>query len=316
MEKNNYIKFDGNKVYCNFMYNNSYIKLQAKTEAELIKKIKQRQKYILFSEKEPNKEKRKKKTIEELFRKMLEIKNYGSTTEHKKEIMFNLYFSEIKNKDISEINNSLLLKWRNGVHRFVKIGKIKDNRFNRILEIMRSLLDVVKSLNLFNNNQYDTLILNRIKEDKSVSLKLLNNYITQDELKLFVEGIQLESTFFSTIPQNTFIFMVKFLYYTGLRINEARVVKVEDFIIDRRNDSVYYLLVNKQMLDNSYEIKKTLKINPERKMYLKKEIYKDFTKYFLEYNLKSNDFVFDYTKTGKSITRKVFLNFWLKQSED
>lgn len=44
-------------------------------------------------------------------------------------------------------------------------------------------------------------------------------------------------------------------------------------------------------------------------MYLKKEIYKDFTKYFLEYNLKSNDFVFDYTKTGKSITRKVFLNF-------
>ena len=38
MEKNNYIKFDGNKVYCNFMYNNSYIKFRAKTEAELIKK--------------------------------------------------------------------------------------------------------------------------------------------------------------------------------------------------------------------------------------------------------------------------------------
>lgn len=60
MEKNNYIKFDGNKVYCNFMHNNSYIKFRAKTEAELIKKIKQRQKYILFSEKEPKKEKRRK----------------------------------------------------------------------------------------------------------------------------------------------------------------------------------------------------------------------------------------------------------------
>lgn len=245
---------------------------------------------------------------------MLEIKNYDSTTEHKKEIMFNLYFSEIKNKDISEINNNLLLKWRNGVHRFVKIGKIKDNRFNRILEIMRSLLDVAKSLNLLKDNQYDSLILNRIKEDKSVSLKLLNNYITQEELKLFVEGIQsLESTFFITIPQNTFIFMVKFLYYTGLRINEARAVKVEDFIIDRRNDSICYLLVNKQMLDNSYGIKKTLKNkNPERKVYLKKEIYKDFTKYFLEYNLKSNDFVFDYIKTGKSITRKIFSDLLTK----
>lgn len=63
MEKNNYIKFDGNKFYCNFMYNNSYIKLQAKTEAELIKKIKQRQKYILFSEKQPKEEKKEKNTI-------------------------------------------------------------------------------------------------------------------------------------------------------------------------------------------------------------------------------------------------------------
>lgn len=247
-------------------------------------------------------------TFEEAFYKSVKSRDWQEVTFKKNVILFNLYFKEFKPRRLAEVTLEELLDWKKKVVRRVVIGEIKPNQANRAIRIMKWLIDYGNYLEIF-EAKIKVEDMAFIKEPKEVSERLENNYLTLEELTIFLnEVMKLPTENFRTIPQDFFCFMCSFLYYTGLRINEARGVRLSDFKEDRRggNKNVY-IHVSRQMEDGRYQTKEILKNgNGSRKVFLKQENYNYFRSVFEKYDLKMNNYVFDCYKNDRPITRKVF----------
>ena len=93
-----------------------------------------------------------------------------------------------------------------------------------------------------------------------------------------------------------------------MRVNEALAIKLKDFRDGDRLTASSYVVVERQIVDNTTIIKDNLKNGQDsRKVYLKKAIFKKFLNVLKKYKIKDKEsFIFDYKKTGIPISRKSF----------
>ena len=167
---------------------------------------------------------------------------------------------------------------------------------------MQKMIDIsIPNLNL--------TILMPLKKNRRRSEKTENNYVTHEELLIFTKAVnELNDSYFKTIPKDYFIFICEFLYYKGMRVNEALAIKLKDFRDGARLTASSYVVVERQIVDNRTIIKDNLKNGQDsRKVYLKKDIFKKFLNVLKKYKIKDKEsFIFDYKKTGIPISRKSF----------
>ncbi len=147
-----------------------------------------------------------------------------------------------------------------------------------------------------------------IKKDKSIrSDDIEMKYITFDQFTSIVRRERLVSTK-RTLKILTYI---KFLYYTGLRINEARAIKLSDFKIDydkRTDKKRCYINVERQLDDNRQTVIEHLKNGTKpRKVYVEPEVFWSLLSYFDEKDGKDY-FIFDDDKDGHVLNRSSISN--------
>ena len=303
-----YIKTSKNGYYCNFRYKGEPIKIQSVKLNIIERKIKEKITKIDNFIVNPEIKNVNKNKFKNIFLKYMEFTHNDFTTIKKKTIIFNIYFDELKDTYINKINNLTLESWYNKIYSYYKNGKIKEDRFNRIISLMEKLISYAKMLDISIPN-LNLAILIPLKKNRRRSEKTENNYVTHEELLIFTKAVnELNDNYFKTIPKDYFIFICEFLYYTGMRVNEALATKLKDFRDGDRLTASSYVVVERQIVDNTTIIKDNLKNGQDsRKVYLKKDIFKKFLNILENYKIKDKEsFIFDYKQTGIPISRKSF----------
>ena len=174
---------------------------------------------------------------------------------------------------------------------------------------MKNLLKIAFQ-NGFISHKVNIDLINLYKNTNSISEKIENNYLNYDEFILFCnELLKLNYRECITMDKREFVFVLKFLYYTGTRINEARAVQVKDLItsIDKKTkNNIYYVLINKQLDEDKNEIKYILKNGDTigRKVYIESKVYNDLTNDLNYFNLKNDDFIFDFSHENRPYNRR------------
>lgn len=312
--KEKIFKKNDKELWCDFYYLNTRIRIKTqKGEDYLVKKIKQRIKEIELLTKYPNL--KLDKNLEEYFYEFLNSKDVKDSTKRKYPGIIRMYFQEFKDLKLVDFKNSFVTEWYEKIFDLTRTKKMTYKRGNEMLGFMRGFISYLKHKNYLIND-IDTEILQKYNGKDPKSIKTENNYITHKELLILNEQISLiDNAVYQKMSkfnkeQDYLIFLINFLYYTGMRINEAIAIQRKDIIADERNHKTnYYVLVYKQIEDNRYKIKYFLKNNDiERKVYIKKENYLFFSNILDKYDYKNDDYIFDFYQSGTPSTRKNFVH--------
>lgn len=151
------------------------------------------------------------------------------------------------------------------------------------------------------------LLILRIKKniiDKSINLEVLDNsYLTEEEMKFILNKID-ELNHELLINKDEFKFIISFLFYTGLRANEFTALKISDFKKETiAGIPLHFVNIDKQFKDRTMNLIET-KTNNHRKVYLVNEILEITRKFIEQKKYTKDDYLLDFKKTGKVISRK------------
>lgn len=294
---------------CDKIYNGVRITKICSTKNEILTFLKQKILEIDNMKNEKLDSFSKVPTLQEIFDLYKISHNWSLNTIKKGNGYFNTYFDDFKDKPVSYINNNILLNWITSINNLVNTGKIKIEYANKILRLMKNLLKIAFQ-NGFISHKVNIDLINLYKNTNSISEKIENNYLNYDEFILFCnELLKLNYRECITMDKREFVFVLKFLYYTGTRINEARAVQVKDLItsIDKKTkNNIYYVLINKQLDEDKNEIKYILKNGDTigRKVYIESKVYNDLTNDLNYFNLKNDDFIFDFSHENRPYNRR------------
>ncbi len=294
---------------CDKIYNGVRITKICSTKNEILTFLKQKILEIDNMKNEKLDSFSKVPTLQEIFDLYKISHNWSLNTIKKGNGYFNTYFDDFKDKPVSYINNNILLNWITSINNLVNTGKIKIEYANKILRLMKNLLKIAFQ-NGFISHKINIDLINLYKNTNSISEKIENNYLNYDEFILFCnELLKLNYRECITMDKREFVFVLKFLYYTGTRINEARAVQVKDLItsIDKKTkNNIYYVLINKQLDEDKNEIKYILKNGDTigRKVYIESKVYNDLTNDLNYFNLKNDDFIFDFSHENRPYNRR------------
>lgn len=297
-------------------YQNVRISFQRKSKQELIRDLKLKIKEIdndiaseiIFSKKDEI------ITFDKLFDLYGKSRQWIPYTYHKQRLRFEKYFQEFINMPVKEITNNKIIQWTASIHELRNKGQFQDHYANKLLRIMKGMLTIAKT-ECYCSNKISLLNITYCKNSSGSmrSEKLENNYLTEQELNEMCEAtLKLGEVEGSRINKEFFCFILKFLYYSGCRINEARAIKVKDITkttersVDGSKKNVFYILIQRQMEDNTNVLKNQLKCagDSDRRMYIKKDVFEMFERYIKKFKLKDDDYLFDYFKNGMPLTRK------------
>ena len=294
---------------CDKIYNGVRITKICSTKNEILTFLKQKILEIDNMKNEKLDSFSKVPTLQEIFDLYKISHNWSLNTIKKGNGYFNTYFDDFKDKPVSYINNNILLNWITSINNLINTGKIKIEYANKILRLMKNLLKIAFQ-NGFISHKVNIDLINLYKNTNSISEKIENNYLNYDEFILFCnELLKLNYRECITMDKREFVFVLKFLYYTGTRINEARAVQVKDLItsIDKKTkNNIYYVLINKQLDEDKNEIKYILKNGDTigRKVYIESKVYNDLTNDLNYFNLKNDDFIFDFSHENRPYNRR------------
>ena len=294
---------------CDKIYNGVRITKICSTKNEILTFLKQKILEIDNMKNEKLDSFSKVPTLQEIFDLYKISHNWSLNTIKKGNGYFNTYFDDFKDKPVSYINNNILLNWITSINNLINTGKIKIEYANKILRLMKNLLKIAFQ-NGFISHKINIDLINLYKNTNSISEKIENNYLNYDEFILFCnELLKLNYRECITMDKREFVFVLKFLYYTGTRINEARAVQVKDLItsIDKKTkNNIYYVLINKQLDEDKNEIKYILKNGDTigRKVYIESKVYNDLTNDLNYFNLKNDDFIFDFSHENRPYNRR------------
>ena len=183
-----YIKTSENGYYCNFRYKGKPIKIQSVNLTTIERKIKEKITKIDNFMVNPKIKNVNKNKIKNIFLKYMEFTHNDFTTIKKKTIIFNIYFDELKEIYINKINKLMLESWYNKIYSYYKNGKIKEDRFNRIISLMGKLISYAKMIDISIPN-LNLVILMPLKKNRRRSEKTENNYVTHGELLIFIKAV-------------------------------------------------------------------------------------------------------------------------------
>ena len=301
------IKYVDGVYKCDFRYLDVRIRRSADTEAELKRDVKQRMRVIDLKVGNPELYAQVycKLTFNDVFEQMIERSTLGTATIRNYKSINNNNFKYLANKKITEITNTELDHVYREVLEKYKSGQFAPTHTNKVIRLMKDVMSYAMDLDLRNKN-IKLALFPLVKNPTIRSEVKQEKFISQDNFKIFLEQIYyMDDSFFRKITKETFLTMTIFLFYTGVRIAECRGVTVDD--IKFKNDKRYfYIDVNKQIADDTNEIKDHLKNGLEfRQVPIHKELY-DYLRDYIHYRgLKGRDYLFK-GDGDLPITRKSF----------
>ncbi len=226
--------------------------------------------------------------------------------------LFQNHFTSFLNIPIGNITDAIISDWIKSIK---KINQFKDGReLSNLPYRVASLLKCLLKLAIrkkYCSPMLDLSFVNDIPKIKTVSEKTEKNYVNYPDFQLLCNALEKLPQSMKAQKNENMLFLIKFLYYTGLRIGEARAVKKGDIVkelIKTANGTkyIYYVNIYKQFGDNNYILDNTLKCNnPKRKVRLVSEVYQDFMNYLNSHNFEDKDYIFDFKKTNKPLYRSV-----------
>lgn len=209
-------------------------------------------------------------------------------------------FGSIINEDLAKLTSREFQSVVGNVKRDVDKGKLASTTAKKRFSILRRLLDYAMAEGYC--TRFDTTFINISTKGNRRSEKIENNFMTENDFRSLINGIKtLESLKGSTVSVEFFIFVLNFLYFTGMRINEARSIKFSDL---RKDDLTQYIYLHGQLADNANEFKSYLKNKDlSRKIYIEQSVYDMFITFLKKNNYKEDEYVFDFKHNGMPFTR-------------
>lgn len=259
----------------------------------------------------------RKKTLQDVFDEFVKEKGtrWKENTKRYNMLLFKNHFTTISTTRVDSLKDDDISKW---IQKIKQINKAKDGRElsnlpYRLAGLLKEVLEFAIRKK-YCSPLLDLSFMNTIAKINTVSQRTENNYINYNEFKLLCEAVQKIPESQNGQRNTDMLFLIKFLYYTGVRIGEARAIKKSDIIkelIRTQNETKYncYVYVYKQFGDNNYILDNTLKgNNPKRKVRIKQEVYEEFMKYLESNNYQDDDYIFDFHKNNKPLYRSVISN--------
>lgn len=292
-------KREDGSYYCDIKRKELRIRKIAETKQELIMYINKK----ICEYEIDNYEIKQILNIEYLFKEYISFKsvNWTEGTLINKHSYYKNYLFCIKNTLLSDIDINFIYKWKSSIK-----NNLSDVYKNKIYELMRNLLEFgIEKGHVKRINVKAILKLNYryIKTDYG------DDFITESQLKTLCDGIKkynYGNT--NTMTSDGLIFYIRFLFYTGCRINEARAVRVKDIleVVNYHNDKkekTFQIVIEKQFKDNTNVCVPT-KNKSTRYIYIEKEYYNEIKNYINNSNLSSEDYIFKKENSRMPISRK------------
>jgi integrase len=263
-------------------------------------------------------------TFDELFDKFIKSKLYNCEKENAERVRYKMYIKDtFGHIFLRNLYLSPILEW---YKKIVDLTRQSDGKslsvvtVNRVIRLFLWTIDygVNKGLIVRRNLDIENVKLLKITKGDKIKHNKGDDFITLDELNMLCAGIDSLGVFpfvTSKIKSSYLKFLIRFLYFTGMRINEARAITVGDFRTFTYSTSdknkiikTASILVNKQLEDNTANVKPFTKNNENRLVDLDYEVYEEFMYFIDKEKLCEKDYIFDYFKTGIPLTRKSFTN--------
>lgn len=258
-----------------------------------------------------------KLTMEDVFNEFIEAQGckWKDDTLRFNRLLINNHFQSLKDIPISLINDKIITNW------VIEIKKINSNKDGRELSnlpyrLSRLLFNILEFAirKRYCSPLIDLSFVNNVSKVKTVSQKTSDNYINFQDFELLCDAITKMPEPPKAQRNEDMLFIIKFLYYTGLRIGEARAVQKKDIVkaIVKSSEGTkysHYIDVYKQFGDNNYVLDNTLKCStPCRKVGIVKEVYDEFMNYLEKNNYADENYIFDFKKEDKPLYRSVISN--------
>lgn len=246
----------------------------------------------------------------ELYDLYAEQRSWSEYTTNKQRQRFTNYFSEFKELKINQITDAQVKKWYKFVITKVDSQEITMHYANKFFRMMKGCLEIAYEIGRL-KRKIDVSYFKNYKSYQESKKNPLDdqNYITLTELNLICDKIfDIPENRGSKMNRFDFCFIIKFLFFTGCRINEARAIKVKDIKIEFENNGkekvrLCFIKIKNQLEDNSLK-SKPIKNKSERTTYIPKEFQQEFLQ-FLEYkHYDQEDYIFDIKKEGFPLSRK------------
>lgn len=258
-----------------------------------------------------------KKTLKDVFIEYTNEKGtrWKNNTKNYNVKLFNNHFSPIADIKMCDLTDAAISNWIDGIKSVNdnRDGRSLSNLPYRVTSLLKGLLGLAMRKR-YCSPSLDLSFVNNIKKIKTVTQKTEDNYINYTDFTLLCSAI-------SSLPENPqaqknddMLFLIKFLYYTGLRIGEARAIKKSDIIREVVKTStgskyMYYINVYKKFGDNDFILDNTLKCNnPKRKVKIVNSVFIEFMSYLNSHGFKDEDYIFDFKKNNRPLYRSVISN--------
>lgn len=293
--------------YIDKIYKKQRIQLQGKNKAELELKVRERMRQIDVILEEGIILTSKKCDFDTLFMEYSKECGWSAYTHKKQYQRYIKYFDEFRNSNIANIKDSDIKNW----YVWILEQPFQKHYANKLFRIMKGCIRIAY-VSGFLNRKIDLSYIDSKSVRKESKKNPLSdgNYITKKDLNLICDKVDLiPNNRGSRINKNDFKFIIKFLFYTGCRINEARAIKIKNIYWNEEENNngeileICKIKLDKQLEDNSI-LEKPLKCGKHREIYILKEFHEDLKCYVNNKGLTYNDYLFDISKEGFPLSRK------------
>lgn len=252
----------------------------------------------------------KKYIFDDLFYLYSKECNWSEYTIKKQFQRYVKYFKDFREVKLLSISIGKIEKWYSDIRLLVLQQKIQHHYACKLYRMMKGCVKIGYECGCFKTKMnLDFIQTNAIPLEQKKNPFCNVDYITHKELITICEEIHhLPNGKGSHIDSNDFCFLLKFLFYTGCRINEARAIKVKDIrhIKDKygQEDRILYKInIHSQLEDNGIK-HIPVKGKRNRFTYIVDEFQKDLDDFIARKEFDEEDYLFDINKCHFPLSRK------------
>lgn len=208
--------------------------------------------------------------------------------------MYRNYLTKLKDVKMIRLNPGLIDEVLNVIP-----TKNKDNKNSSVPRRCKAIITKVilyaEKYNIVHNFPR-TYGENIVKKEISYQ-ECENDYLSYDQaISIFNYLSNHREPISCFITNDDILFIFQLLYYSGVRIGEARALKVSDFKIDAYGKA--YISIERQKDDKTGNITSLKGHHEERIVYLKKEVHNSFKQFFKSKKYEEDTYVLDINGTG------------------
>lgn len=244
------------------------------------------------------------------YEKFMEPRWKANTKEGNRSIFRN-HFRTMYDVSLAKITDEILCDWALRLNK-MNTGRNTFDMSNipaKCSRLMRRMLELaIRKQHIKKPLDFRFMMMIKGKSKNYVSERTQNNYLTFKELDIITKAVPEMPELRQGATKEDMLFIMRFLYFTGLRISEARAITKGDIKkkYSRMGKKTFYVvMVDKQYDEESKTIISNLKCNtPSREIYVYKETYEEFMAYFKKKGYDDDRLVLDVEDRGEALHRK------------